>query len=217
MKFKRNQVEEAISAVLEPRANLPSPELRIRLKRLLDADRIKGRQPRSSNPESANYAFYSAAPPGRGVEVQFSSYETFAILTGLQILAHGWPQGLVVTILRGARPELEKQHARILLLDEKELFDEAAIRAKARPGDFAFDNTAPVLLTIVSKVGAATASEGELLAYSVCDGVPEAMKWLVKTAGPKHGPFTMFELVSLAHALAKALARIEPRPRGRAN
>ena len=41
------------------------------------------------------------------------------------------------------------------------------------------------------------------------------MKWIWSTGGPKHGPFTMFELVSPAHALARALARTEPRSRGR--
>ena len=37
--FKRNQVEEAISRVLEPPSPEPTSDLRTRLKRLLDTDR----------------------------------------------------------------------------------------------------------------------------------------------------------------------------------
>ena len=213
--FKRNQVEEAISAVLAPKAQGPTSELRTRIKRLLDADRALGVQPRSSNQALANFAFYSAESPGSGVEVQFSGYEAFALLTGLQILEHGWPQGLVVSILRRVRPDLEKKHDRILKLDEKKLFDEAELRAKARPGDFAFGNTAPVLLTILSKPGAATSPDSEPLAYSIHNGGDEVMNWIAKVAGRKHGPFTMFELVTPAHNLAKALSQSEPRSRGR--
>lgn len=149
------------------------------------------------------------------MEVQFSGYEAFALLTGLQILEHGWPQGLVVSILRRVRPDLEKKHDRILKLDEKKLFDEAELRAKARPGDFAFGNTAPVLLTILSKPGAATSPDSEPLAYSIHNGGDEVMNWIAKVAGRKHGPFTMFELVTPAHNLAKALSQSEPRSRGR--
>ena len=55
--YKRNQIEEAISNVLEPQLQASSSELRTRLKRLLEADRAFGRVPRSRDPEKANYAF----------------------------------------------------------------------------------------------------------------------------------------------------------------
>src|SRR4051812_28096277 len=67
--YKRNQVEEALSRLLEPKTRDPSTELRSRVKRLLETDREMGRSPRSSEPEKSSYAFYSADAPGSGVEV----------------------------------------------------------------------------------------------------------------------------------------------------
>ena len=57
MRFKRNQMEAAISRVLEGSVK-PSSELRTRLKRLLDRDRGLGRNKRSADPGRANFAFY---------------------------------------------------------------------------------------------------------------------------------------------------------------
>jgi hypothetical protein len=214
LEYKRNQIEEAISAVLEPKAQGPTADLRTRLKRLLETDRVLGRKRRSSNRELANYAFYSADPPGSGVEVWFSEYEAFALLNGLRLMAHGWPQGFAVSVLRRVRADLEMQHARILKLDPKSLFDQEAIWKGAQAGDMAFDNTAPVLLTIVSKVEPAPGVQGEPLGCAICEGPTEAMKWVQGTSGGRHG-FTMFELVNAAHALTRKLAGTEPRHRGR--
>jgi hypothetical protein len=212
--YKRNQVEEAISGVLEPRSPEPTTELRTRLKRLLETDRALGRGPRSSDPERANYAFYSTDAPGSGVEVWFSDYEAFALLNGIRLMGHGWPQSFAVSVMRRVRPELEKQHARILKQDAKLLFDEDEIRRHAKEGDMAFDNTDPVLLTIVSKSGAAKNEEIEPNACAICRGPSEAMKF-IREAGGGVGAWTMFELVTVAHRLANALSRTEPRRRGR--
>src|SRR5437667_2173153 len=111
--YQRHQSEGAIAGALEPRSHDPTAELRTRLKRLLETDRALGRAPRSGNPERANHAFYSAEAPGSGVEVWFSEYEAFALLSGLRLMGHGWPQGFAVSVLRRVRPELEKEHARI--------------------------------------------------------------------------------------------------------
>jgi hypothetical protein len=211
--YKRNQIEEAIAKVLEPKSPEPSPELRTRLKRLLDTDRALGRIPRSPDPERANYAFYSVEPPGSGVEVWFSGYEAFAALTGLQLMAHGWPQSFAVRVLRRSRSELEKETARILKQDPKRLFDQEEIRRNAKAGDMAFDNTGPVLLTIVSRSGKAT-GEDEPFECAVRRGPREAMRWAWQ-AGQGSGAFTMFELVGPAHRLADKLAETEPSQRGR--
>ena len=48
--YKRNQIEEAISAVLDPQSGKRTAELRTQLKRLLDTDRAGGRQSGSRNP-----------------------------------------------------------------------------------------------------------------------------------------------------------------------
>ena len=209
--YKRNQIEEAISRLVESQSPQPSSELRTRLKRLLESDRALGRAPRSADPKRANYAFYSAEAPGSGVEIWFSEYEAFALLIGLLLMAHGWPQGFAVSVMRRVRPELEKQHTRILKQDAKLLFDQEAIRRSAKAGDFAFDNTEPVLLAIVTKSGSSPSEEGEPQACGIFRGAKEAMKFL----GEGTGPGTFFELVSLAHRFSKELARTEPRHRGR--
>jgi hypothetical protein len=211
--YKRNQIEQAIAAALYPKLAELTPEFRTRIKRLLDTDRAFGRTPRSSDPELANYAFYSADPPGSGVEVWFSKYEAFAVLTGLRLMGHGWPQSFAVSVLRRVRPELERQHDRILKLDPKLLFDQEAIRRNAKEGDIAFNNTDPVLLTIVSKSGNALHEQNEPVDCSIHVGPHEATKWVSRTS--KGGaPFTMFEIVDAAHALTGELAKTEPSRRG---
>jgi hypothetical protein len=214
VEYKRNQVEEAISAVLEPRSPEPGPQLLTRIKRLLETDRALGRVRSSADPERANYAFYRADPPGSGVEVWFSAYEAFSLLNGLRLMGHGWPQSFAVSVMRRVRPELEKQHARVLNQDPKWLFDQEAIRRNARAGDMAFDNQDPVLLTIVSKPGAVQNDETEPFACAVCRGPEEAHRFLWK-AGKGVGAGTMFDLVGLAHRLANALSRTTPSQRGR--
>ena len=59
--------------------------------------------------------------------------------------------GFAVSIMRIIRAEFENEHARILKQNPYELFDERAIRKKARPGDIAVDNIDPVFLTLGSK------------------------------------------------------------------
>jgi hypothetical protein len=193
----------------------PSPQLRTRLKRLLEADRALGRVPRSPDPERAHYAFYSEGAPGSGVEVWFSEYEAFALLNGLRLMAHGWSQGVAVTLMRRVRSELEKQHARILKQDPKWLFNQEEIARNAKEGDLAFDNRDPVLLTIVSKTGTIPENEQEgPRDYAICRGPDDALQFARK-AGGGTGTCTMFDVVDVAHHLSRELARTEPRRRGR--
>jgi hypothetical protein len=211
--FKRNQVEEAISRVLEPRSKEPSQELRTRLKRLLETDRGLGRSARSTDPGRAHYAFFSSGAPGSGLEVWYSEYEAFALLNGLQLMRHGWPQGLAVSVMRRVRPELERQHSRILKQDPASLFDQAAIRRNATEGGMAFNNTDPVLLVIVSKPGQ-DRNEQERLECAICRGPGEATRF-AWNASEGRGGWTMFDVVGVAHRLAQELTHTEPRSRGR--
>ena len=64
--------------------------------------------------------------------------ETFALANGLRIAEHGWPQSFAVSIIRRARVDLEREHARILRQSPDKLFDQEAIRAGAREGDIYF-------------------------------------------------------------------------------
>jgi len=209
MWFKRNQVEAAIGRRLEPGSTKPTSELRTRLKRLLETDRALGRNKRSGDPARVNFAFYSGDAPGRGVENWFSSYEAFALLTGLHLMQHGWPQGFAVAVLRRVRPELETEHERILQLDPALLFDQEQIRRNARPGDPAVDNTDPVFLVIISQ----DALDGSRsVKAAVCRGHDECMRFVRSESGRA---WTTFELVNSAHGLFRELAKTKPSKRGR--
>jgi hypothetical protein len=213
--YKRNQVEEALCALLEGKAGEPSSELRTRLKRLLDTDRNLGRNRRSQDPIKANYAFYGEERPGSGVEVWFSGYECLALLNGLQLMHHGWSQTFAVSVLRHVRQDLEREHARILKLDKRVIFDEQEIRRHGQAGDAAFNNTDPVLLTIVSAYGKKSNEEDLPVASAVHRGIDAAMGWVRKVTKGIGGGSSMFEQTSISHALAERLARTRPQRRGR--
>jgi hypothetical protein len=114
--YKRNQIEDAIAQSTGDQSAKPSTELLTRVKRLLNTDRALEVWSTSPRSERANYAFFSARSPGKGAEVPFSGYEAFAVMIGLQMLNHKWPQKFVVETLRRLRPELEQQHRKILRL-----------------------------------------------------------------------------------------------------
>ena len=211
--YKRNQIEEAISRVFEM-SSKPSSELRTRLKRLLEMDRSLGRNARSVDPQVANYAFFSSDMPGRGVEIGFSDYEAFALLTGLLLLRHGWPQSFAVGIMRRVRPALEKQHGRILKQDPKILFDAEEILRRARPGALYVDNTDPVFLTIVSRRASSSENNSDMPPCGVCRGLEEVSQFLKREKAQSH---TLMDLVTAAHALSSQLQKVQPRKRGRSS
>jgi hypothetical protein len=74
--FKRNQIEDAIARIFVPNCEKPPPELRTRIKRLLDLDRSMGRKVRSKDAEEANFAFFSEEAPGTGADIWFSEYDS---------------------------------------------------------------------------------------------------------------------------------------------
>jgi hypothetical protein len=212
MPYKRNQVEEAIARIAVSNYEKPPSELRTRIKRLLELDRSMCRKLRSKDPEQANFAFFSEGAPGTGADISFSEYDAFALLNGLRIMGHGWPQGFAVSVMRRLRPDLEKQHARILRQDPDKLFDEQAIRASARPGDIAVTNTDPVFLTLASKEKLAP-DEGQTPPHSaVCRGL-EKVSEFSRDVGASN--VTMFEVVTFAHRLHQELIKSKPRRRGR--
>lgn len=200
MQYKRNQIEEAIARLVEPGAGKPSAQTRTRLKRLLNTDRGLGRSKRSADSERANFAFFSMDAPGRGVEIWFSEYEAFALLTGLRLMQHGWPQGFAVAQLRRLRAALEKHHARILKQG-------SAILQHPQPGDLKFHTAHPVFLVIQRRQDGLGSPSSV-----VCRGEKELMPVLRAEAGVVS---TTFELAKSAHALSSELARTKPRKRGR--
>jgi hypothetical protein len=182
--------------------------MRTRLKRLLETDRGLGRSKRSAYPERANFSFHSMDAPGRGLENWFTGYEAFALLTGLRLMRDGWPQGLVVAVLRRVKPDLERHHARILRQDATAISNET--RRRAKPGDLAVSNTDPVFLMINSKdhedrLGSNPAA--------ICRGQAELVRFITGS-GPGQ-TWTVMELGTSIHALSSALAKTLPRKRGR--
>lgn len=211
--YKRNQIEEAISRVMLEISFEPSTERRVRLKRLLNLDRDLGRKPAKADPVENTYAFYSADAPGKGTEVLFTEYESFALLMGLRLLESQWPQRFVVETLRRARTELEREHSRILRLDKKTLFDKTLIRAKAEKYAYAGTNSEPSFLLIVSDSG--TGHGHPSIPYSKIYQDPiEAFRFQLEEAGRS---CTWCELVTPAWSLHTHLGATIPRQRGRSS
>jgi hypothetical protein len=211
MSYKRNQVEEAVARTFNPHCKKPSSELRTRIKRLLELDRSIGRKPRSKNAEEANFGFFSAEAPGTGADISYSEYEAFALLNGLRLMAHGWPQGFAVSIMRRIRVDLEAEHEWILGLALEELFDQDEIRTSARAGDLPVDSTHPVFLILASTTKPAPNYDADYPLVAVRRGELEATKFW-RNAGFTGA--TMFELSGPAHDLHENLMKVEPRPRG---
>jgi hypothetical protein len=207
--YKRNQIHDAIAALDRDRKRTDA-ELLTRMKRLLEADRALGRSKRSRDPEQANYAFYSDEPPGTGVEIWFSEYEAFALFTALRVLEHGFPQGIAVRILRRVRRQLEAQHPRILRQISKVVFGRRRMTELALTTDLVGDDFKPVFLTIIS--GRQSSVGDSSLSCAVCRGMVEVEEFAEREGGES---WTVFELVGPAHKLSAALAKTEPRKRGR--
>jgi hypothetical protein len=212
--FKRNQVEEAIFRTLGARDERRVDELKLRLKRLLVTDRRSGRRRRSGDKVGRRYAFYSQEPPGSGVEVMFSGYEAFALLAAIMLLEHGIPQAVVVSILRQVRGDLEAAHTEGLQKDPEALFDPQALRAMAKPGMIATDNTDPVFLAFVNLSESKIGDRRVRSAITVCRGHRELSAFVKKHSVPGLGA-TFFEFVGLMHRLASNLAQTRPVKRGR--
>jgi predicted methyltransferase MtxX (methanogen marker protein 4) len=207
--YKRNQLEEAIVRTLGA-TGAQILDLKTEIKRLLLTDRRLGRGKRSDR-GVYRYAFYSAKPKGTGIEVLFTDYEVFAVLAAIILLQHGIPQAKVVSILQQVRSDFEAAHRETLRMDRKELFDAQAVRAMARPGMLAADNTAPVYLAFVKM----DAGKGTVRAtVSVCRGWNELVKFTEQHWVPGSGA-THFEFVRLMHKLATHLSETRPVKRGR--
>jgi hypothetical protein len=211
MSFKRNQIETAIARIYDPSCEEPPPELRTRIKRIFDLDRSRGRKLRSTDAEEAHFAFFSDEAPGTGADISFSQYEAFAALNALRIMEHGWPQGFAVSIMRRIRPDLEKEHARILRQAPEKLFDWQAIRARAGAGDLAVDNTDPVFIVLATPIGRSPDTAQTTPLSAVCHGM-EGVRQFSRHVGP--ASLSLFEVVTLAHKLRTELLNSKPKHRG---
>ena len=204
--YKRNQVEEAVTRVFAGHSETSPSELHTRIKRLLGLDRDLGRKPRLKDAARANFAFFSDEGPGRGADISFSEYESFALLNALRMMEHGWPQGFAVSLLRRGRSQLEQEHARILRRppaeDTPSNENPVAGEVPEYPGQ--------VLLTVLSNADRAPDQPKGLL--RLCHSFEESMTLLRQNAMSQ---MTTFELTVAAHRLRHALAETRPRRRGR--
>jgi hypothetical protein len=213
MSFKRNQIEEAIARIVFPNCEELPSKLRTRIKRLLELDRSIGRKPRSKDAEVAGFGFFSGEVPGTGADISFSEYEAFALLNGLRIIEHRWPQSFAVSIMRRVRPDLEREHARILKQGPEELFDQQTILANASAGTISVDNTDPVFLTL-APTGECAADERKTVPLAaVCHGWGKVIEFSHAVGASS---LTTFEVATLAHRLHQGLLKTKPRRRGRA-
>jgi hypothetical protein len=130
-------------------------------------------------------------------------------------MGHNWPQRFVVSVLRRVRPEMEKEHNRILDLDPNELFDEKALERARRPGSLAYPTVQPSFLVIVSHHGSSADQKRRPYACSIHPDLGSATQWALKTTKGVGGGSTMFELTIAAHSLARALESTRPQSRGR--
>jgi hypothetical protein len=209
MYFKRNQIEEAVSRTISERSGQPSSNLRTRIKRLLDLDRGLKRNARSNDPESAHYAFYSSDAPGKGSEVLFSIYDVCALMVGVRLLEHGWPQNLVVSTLRRCRTDLDRKHSKI--------FEARPPTVVAVPepqaGEMAFGDPESPFLLIVSD----DKTDGPRKAgpYALMfENSRKAFEFQMEKAGRV---CSWYELASPALALKNNLIGSLPRKRGRSS
>src|SRR5215208_2019941 len=200
--YKRNQLEQAIARIFDQ----PTSELRTRIKRLLELDRALGRKRGSLDPEKANFAFFSHEAPGTGADILFSEYDAFALLNGVRIMEHGWPQGFAVSVMRRLRPDLEPEHFRILNQDPLHLFDRAVPVPKPCPHDILVENTDPVFVTVIStKTRPRGAKTIPVLA--VCHGAQKVVEF---GRGVGAASLTMWEVVSMAHRFRDWLRQTKP-------
>jgi hypothetical protein len=206
--FKRNQVEEAIINVWGPEPKKHEARLRNQIKRLLDTDRSLGRSKQSTDPERANFAFYSTPMRGKGHDNWFSNYEAFALLTGLRLMQHGRPQGFTVKSLRQVRPKLEKEYSRIAGQDPAVLFRKQRIQ-QAKPGTVDVENSDPVFLGIIS-----SRYERKSAPETVISRGQESLIARLMAHGSGFA-LTALEIASSVHVLGTALATINSRSRGR--
>jgi hypothetical protein len=213
MRYKRNQLEEAIWATLDNTSNSSNTEFLVRVKRLLETDRDFDDLSRTTSAaRRGRFAFFTGESPGSGREIWFSHYEVFAVLTALRVQDHGFPKARVVEILRTVRSRLEAEHTRILKQTAA-----APLRPLARTGraagDLAVQSADPVFLVIATGGHTRKDRAESPRACAVCRGDADVAHFRRDVGADS---WTMFELTISAHLLAQNLKKTQPRGRGRA-
>ena len=203
MPYKRNQVEEAISRIFAPKCESRLPNCAPVSSGCLTLTVLSVGSLGQKMRNRPTLDFLARRHPGPEPLFRFQ-IDAFALLNGLRIMEHGWPQGFAVLIMRRLRLDLEKEHARILRQDPHELFDQEAILARASPGAIAVDNTDPVFLTVASKAQRASDGGPTGPLSAVCRGLGRVDEFRRDVDASS---VTMFEVATLAHRLHEELMK----------
>ncbi|MBI1292378.1 hypothetical protein GC173_14250 [bacterium] len=115
--YGRGQVEWALARMAANKRGWQSARdpalLKLRIKRLLDADRLI-ELPRPAEAKAAPYAFNEEAPAGKGGEASFTGFDVYCLWLGLRLLHLGFKQSEVAGAMRLVRPPLRRAYAAIL-------------------------------------------------------------------------------------------------------
>lgn len=209
--YKFSQVVDAICQSA-PAQEVGERDVTFRLKRLLALDRKLGRHPRNADQTKRCYAFFGEKPLGRGVDVQFSAYEAFALFAAHSMLDHGLPQLTAIGLLRKARPQLEAAHVACLTKDPAKLFDEEELQR--RPELWSLDATEPVTLIAVGLREPSRGSDDDK-PFAVCLSRADMIEFAKKYGQQPGVGFTFFPFARAMHNFAAQLAAAPVRNRGR--
>jgi hypothetical protein len=220
--FTRGQIEWAI-AQATGRTVRPDGEprhgLNMKLKRLLDIDRKKGIDASQAEPEFRRFAFLEGGLPGKGFAISYTRYDAFALLLGLHLLESNAPQMAVIRLLRRIRPELVREHARILRLSPQGLAQmKHGVERRIKDGQLVKEPAKMVFLVLPSGAGAdllyRRGQDDTIKLANIArsrDELVDVVAYLALVSPP----VLVFELINPAHQLAWWLERAPLIRRGR--
>ena len=111
--------------------------------------------PRKPGQNSAASPFSRGALPGKGFAISYTPYDAFALLLGLHLLDSNVPQMAVIRLLRLIRPELEREHERILRLSPKRLAQSKhGLESRIKEGLLVEDPRKMIFLVLPTGAGA---------------------------------------------------------------
>ncbi|MDR6303304.1 hypothetical protein GGQ85_000987 [Nitrobacter vulgaris] len=135
----------------------------------------------------------------------FSEINAFALLVGIGMLKHGWPQSFVVSHLRQAHEELASRHRAILSVTPR-----PPKQGVGEPGEMAFSYPNSPFLLVVSDKKTGHPDKGSYVMFF--DDHEAAFRFQMKEVGRS---CSWFALEGIARALHEHLIRSLPKPRGR--
>jgi hypothetical protein len=219
--FTRGQIEWAIAQVtgrtVRPGGE-PRHDLQMKLKRLLDIDRTKGIDAAKAWPEFRRFAFLEGGLPGKGFAIVYTPYDAFALLLGLHLLDSNVPQLTVIRLLRLIRPQLGREHERILRRSPDDLAEmKHGLERRIKEGLLVEDPRQMVFLVLPTGAGADLLHRREQGTIELANIArsPAELVDVVAYLTRISPPVLVFELINPAHRLAWWLERAPLVRRGR--